>query len=224
MTNLFRASFGLISAFVGRLEKAGFTAEMVKAVVKRSALATIVVEAIKGELLSEAARVEPTAEASESEVKALDGLTDNEYLVLVTYDPLPSFAKLEQEFDKGNVSDLFDGRPFEKHASCVNADETPGNKIFLVKHFNREIKSEEAIAEMDKQGYRPATHLEMYAFQKANPALQSRFWIIALGSFAVLGDDRCVTVLRGASRERIFDVDWFDDGWGTGCRFLFVRK
>lgn len=224
MTNLFKASFGLISAFVGKLEKAGFTAEMAKAVVKRPVLAKIMVEAIKGELLSEAAQVEPTAEALKSEAKALDGLTENEYLVPVAYSALPSFAQLEKEFGEGNVSNLFDGRPFEKHASCAGIPEAPGNKVFLVKHFNREIKSEAAIAEMDKLGYRPATHLEAYAFQQVNPELQRQFWIIALGSFALHDGDRCVTMLNGGSHERIFGSRWFDNVWYSGIRFLFVRK
>ena len=77
-------------------------------------------------------------------------LRAGESLVPVAYAAFPSFAELEKEFGKGNVSDLFDGRAFQKHASCMDIDETPGDRIFLVKHFNREIKSEDAIAEMDK--------------------------------------------------------------------------
>ena len=151
-------------------------------------------------------------------------LGKDEYLVPVAYSALPSFAELEQEFGKGNVSDLFDGHHFEKHASCVNEDETPGDKIFLVKHFNQEIKSEAAIAEMDKRGYRPATHIEAYAFQRKNPELQCEFWIIALGSFAVRDVRRFVAVLRGGSDGRFFGCRWFGSVWSSDYRFLFVRK
>jgi len=43
-------------------------------------------------------------------------------------------------------------------------DETPGDRIFLVKHFEYMTESEANIAEMDKLGYRPAIHLEAYEF------------------------------------------------------------
>jgi len=151
-------------------------------------------------------------------------LSENEFLVPVSYTPLPSFSKLEHEFGQGNVSNIFDGRPFQKHSSCVNIDETSGNKIFLVKHFGRETESEDNIAEMDKLGYRPATQIEAHAFQKKNPDLQCQFYIVALGSFAVGGGGRFVAVLGSRSGRRVFGNDWFDDGWDAGGRFLFVRK
>ena len=150
-------------------------------------------------------------------------LGEGEYLIPVTY-TLPSKADLEKEYGKGNVSDLFDGRPFQKHASCEGMDETPGDKVFLVKHFGRETESEANIAEMDKLGYRPATHLEAYAFAKAQPELQRQFWIVALGSFAVLVDDRYVAMLRSVSSGRIFGLSWFVSRWNSDYRFLFVRK
>ena len=151
-------------------------------------------------------------------------LNKDEYLVHVTYAPLPSFSELEQEFGEGNVSNIFDGRPFQKHSSCENIDETPGDKVFLLKHFGRETQSEDNIAEMDKLGYRPATHIEAYAFQKKHPELQRKFWIVALGSFAMGDGGRYVAVLRGGSGRRIFVSCWFGSGWGSGRRFLFVRK
>jgi hypothetical protein len=151
-------------------------------------------------------------------------LVENEYFVPVSYAPFPSFSELEQEFGNGNVSIIFDGRPFNKHASCVNIAETPGYEIFLVKHFNREIKSEDAIVEMDKFGYRPATHIEAYEFQKKNPDLQSQFLLIALGSFAMDCGGRCLAALHSISARRIFGSYWFDRRWLADCRFLFVRK
>jgi len=141
--------------------------------------------------------------------------------VPVGYAPLASFADLEKEFGKGNVSEIFDGRSFQK---CAEIDETPGDRVFLVKHFNRETKSEANIAEMDKLGYRPATHLEAYAFAKANPELQRQFWIVALGSFAVDGDGQYVAMLRSDSVRRFLGNGWFVYGWYSARRFLFVRK
>ena len=151
-------------------------------------------------------------------------LAGNEYLVPVTYAPLSSYAELEQEFGKGNVSYIFDGRPFTKHASCSNILETPGNKIFFVKHFGREINSDTAIAEMDRLSYRPATHIEAYAFQKVHPYLQREFWIVVLGSFALDDNIQYVVVLGINSGSRFFGRGWFGNGWNAGNRFLFVRK
>ena len=155
-------------------------------------------------------------------------LGENEYLVHVTYAPLPSFAELETEFGKGNVSDIFDGRPFKKHDSCVGMDETPGNRIFWVAEVPADIRndSEKIIAWGDKQrnkkapnGYRPATEKELYEFQKV------RFiaWLVSLGSSALSGGDRCVALLLSDSDGRIFG-GWLDGGWDSDLRFLFVRK
>lgn len=150
-------------------------------------------------------------------------LGEGEYLVPVTY-RLPSKADLDKEYGEGNVSVLYDGRPFQKHTLCEGMDETPGDKVFLVKHFGRETESEENIAEMDKLGYRPATHLEAYAFAKAQPELQRQFWIVALGSFAVCGGNQYVAVLYGDSGRRYLGSGWFGNGWGRSGRFLLVRK
>ena len=151
-------------------------------------------------------------------------LDEGEYLVPIDYAPLPSKADLEKDYGKDNVSVIFDGREFTYHASCVGVDQTPGERIMLVKHFGRNTESEANIAEMDKLGYRPATHIEACAFAKSNPELQRKFWIVALGSFALDGGRRCVAVLRSASGGRIFVSGWFDSGWSADYRFLFVRK
>lgn len=149
---------------------------------------------------------------------------EGEYRAFVSYAPLPSKAQLEAEFGKGNVSDIFDGRPFEKLASCLNMDETPEVKDFLVKCFGRETQSEDNIAEMDALGYRPATHIEAYEFQKVYPELQHQFWIVALGSFAKFDGRRFVAVLNADGFRRIFGSYWFGRRWGARGRFLFVRK
>ena len=153
-------------------------------------------------------------------------LRDGEYLVPVDYGPNPSKTDLEQnEFSgEGSVSVIFDGRSWEKHRSCIDMDETNGDRAMLVKHFDREIESEVAIAEMDKEGYRPATEKEARAFAKAHPELQRQWWIVALGSFAMRGDDLCVAVLGSGSGRRCLDDRWFGNGWHRSRRFLFVRK
>ncbi len=152
-------------------------------------------------------------------------LGENEYLVPVAYDMPRDKGRLEAEFSKNGVSERFYGNyEWLPHSSCAEIDQTPGERIMLVKHFGRDTTSEANIAEMDKLGYRPATHLEAYAFAKANPELQRQFWIVALGSSAVGDDCRLVAVLSSDSGRRILGVHWFGRGWYSDDRFLFVRK
>ncbi|MBI2475473.1 hypothetical protein HYV69_03560 [Candidatus Uhrbacteria bacterium] len=158
------------------------------------------------------------------EVAQKKSLGVNEYFVHVSYAPLPSFSELENEFGKGNVSRIFDDIEFRKHPSYLNIAEVSGGKVFLVQHFNKKVESEEAIAEMDNLGYRPATHIEAYAFQKEHPDLQRKFSILALGSFATSGGAQCVAELCGDSNRRIFNNNWFGYGWRADRRFLFIRK
>ncbi|MEK7545923.1 MAG: hypothetical protein AAB554_02490 [Patescibacteria group bacterium] len=147
------------------------------------------------------------------------------YRVTITYAPLPPMRQLEEEFSKGGVSSLFDGREWKKHASCVDMDETPGEKVFLTKDFGRSMDDEEAIAWGQKNGYRPATHKEAYEFAKAHPELQLQFWIVACGSSA-LGDVglRYVAVLCADDGRRLLDGFPVDGRWIASRRFLFVRK
>ena len=181
-------------------------------------------QALQGLVDLREAQLRPTDTTPDNVPSDTRKLGKNEFLVPVSYTRFPSFAELEQEFGKGNFSTIFDGKPFHKHSSCANTDETSGYKTFLVKHFNREIMSEDAIAEMDKLGYRPATHIEAYSFQKAKPELQLQFWIVALGSFAVVGGGQYVAVLDSNSGTRVFYSDWFVGEWRSDRRFLFVRK
>lgn len=153
-------------------------------------------------------------------------LTDGEYRVYVDYSMPRDKAALEAEFSVGGVSKLFYGDyKWRLHALCVGVDQTPGERIMLVKRFDRETESEANIAEMDKLGYRPATHLEAYAFARANPELQRQFRIVALGSFAKVHCSRRIAAVldNGACGRGFGDYD-FDDGWVHYTRFLFVRK
>ena len=152
-------------------------------------------------------------------------LADGEYRVPVAYDMPHSKSALESEFSKDGVSELFYGNyEWKNDRSCAEIDQTPGERIMLVKHFGRNTTSEANIVEMDKLGYRPATHLEAYAFARANPELQRHFPIIALGSSALSGGNRYVAVLSGGPVRRILDFHWFGGEWSSDSRFLAVRK
>ena len=157
--------------------------------------------------------------------KSLDA---NHYLVPVTYAPLPSFAELEKEFRKGNVSDVFDGRAWETHSSCVGMDRTRGEKVFYVHDVGRDWEREEQIAwglaqctAAAPNGYRPATREETYEFAKAHPELVD---FVGLGSFAMYDGRPCVARVWGHGGRRILDGDWIDSRFRAGVRVLFVSK
>lgn len=92
-------------------------------------------------------------------------------------------------------------------------------------HFNRSIESDEAIAEMNKQDYHPATIEELLALGKKYPDLQKEFPIIALGSvWRGPGGGRSVPCLDRGGSERFLSLGWFGYGWDAHDRFLAVRK
>ncbi|MFZ2309916.1 MAG: hypothetical protein WAW11_00010 [Patescibacteria group bacterium] len=91
--------------------------------------------------------------------------------------------------------------------------------------FNRDISSEDVALEMNKDGYRPATLMELLVLGFLFPELQRQFPIIALGSVWPNADlDRCVPYLGGDGSGRRLDLGWFGSGWGAHYRFLGVRK
>ncbi len=91
-------------------------------------------------------------------------------------------------------------------------------------HFNRTISSENALKEMEKLGFRPATIEELLAFGAKYPELQRQFPIVALGSSCVLGGDRRVPCLDEVGSGRDLDLYWFEDVWYGRYRFLVVRN
>ena len=92
-------------------------------------------------------------------------------------------------------------------------------------HFDRYISSDEAVKEIDKMGYRPATLPELLALGASQPELQRQFPIVALGSvWQGRYGDRYVPYLWDDGSGRYLDLDWFDDGWNPGDRFAVVRK
>lgn len=97
---------------------------------------------------------------------------------------------------------------------------------FKLFHFNCDIESEEAIAEMDKQGFRPASLRELVSFGEVNPDLQRQFPIVALFSVWVrpISGIRCVPGLWSNSDRRLLRLDYFGSRWNSSYRFLAVRK
>ncbi len=89
-------------------------------------------------------------------------------------------------------------------------------------HFGS-ISSDSALANMKKQGFRPATIWELLAFGAKNPELQRQFPIVALGSSCFLLWERHVPILGGYFSGRGLYLYRFDDVWLGHFRFLVVR-
>jgi hypothetical protein len=155
------------------------------------------------------------------------------YIVHVTYAPLPGMQVLETKFSgEGSVSVLFDGREWERHSSCVEIDETPGERIFRLaeppeQFLGKRIRDcwDDLAAHFDREGDRFAIEKEGVEFAEAQPGLQCKDWILALGSSALDdGGDRCVTMLRARDRVRVLVDSWVDDALSDDDRLLLVRK
>lgn len=106
----------------------------------------------------------------------------------------------------------------------INGTGKEENDITLF-HFNRSISSNDAIAEMDKAGFRSATIEELLALGASQPELQKQFPIVALGSvWPSPGGIRYVPCLAWDGYRRDLRLDWFESGWDESCRFAAVCK
>lgn len=106
--------------------------------------------------------------------------------------------------------------------TSVPTDYDAEYKLF---HFDRGISSEDAIREMEREGFRPGTLAELLALGEAQPELQKQFPVIALSSVWRDSDgDRRVPGLRWGGGRRELRLFWFEFDWDADCRFLAVRK
>lgn len=90
-------------------------------------------------------------------------------------------------------------------------------------HFNIPMSSEDVIAKMKLEGFRPATMKELLSNGEKNPEEQRKYLIIELGSVAVLGGFRRVGYLSGGGSGRYVGLLCFGGDWDGNCRFLGVR-
>ena len=86
------------------------------------------------------------------------------------------------------------------------------------------ISSENAIKEIEAQGWQVASIEHLLAFGAANPDEQRKYPIIALGSVGEVDGNRRVPGLDGGGSKRDLRLRWWGGGWGSRCRFLAVRR
>lgn len=92
-------------------------------------------------------------------------------------------------------------------------------------HFGRLISSEEAILELKKESFRPATLFELLAFGEQHPEEQRKFPIVALDLdsqhwHGFWGMPYLWEITSG----RYLGLDGLDDDWDERHRFLVVRE
>lgn len=111
--------------------------------------------------------------------------------------------------------------------SYINSDITPDNfpltprkhggyKLF---HFDKYISTEDATKEMEKEGYAPATLLELLQWKDWNGS----DWVVALGSATRIDGSLSVPSLDEFGSERGLRLDRSAVVWRAICRFLAVR-
>lgn len=123
-----------------------------------------------------------------------------------------------------SLSSLIKSHKFDWVNPDITEDNFPTPKEirtdFKLCHFDRYIPSEDAIKEIEKDGYSPATIYELLSWEGWN----DKDWVVALGSVAGVDGGRRVAALYRRGSERGLDLRWFGSGWSAVCRFLAVRN
>ena len=171
--------------------------------------------------------VDKAGNLSEAERKALRGLLDG-------FDGQPqlSFPWYTVTVDySASVEQMIKAGKFDWFNDDVTSRHFPSNEkgvaevlVYLV-NFNRDISSEDAVKELDRQGLRPATLRELLALGVAQPDLQRNNPIVALGS-TWRGSDGLVLVpyLYGSESYRSLGLRWWYGVWRSRWPFAAVRK
>lgn len=113
----------------------------------------------------------------------------------------------------------------QEHFPAEKDEQGTKEQSFTLYHFGEETESNWVIAQMDRDGKRPATIRELLAFGEANPEFQGYFPVIALKSVWVCrGGDHACADIGSRSGKRYLDLNWYNHRWHGNCRFLAVSK
>ena len=103
-------------------------------------------------------------------------------------------------------------------------DGKKGDKEVAIFHFGKDISSEDAIALMDKAGFKPATIWDLLGLAVKEPNLQRKFPVVGIGSVCELGGERSAPCLPEDGGRRELSLRWFGGDWDDYYRFAGVRK
>jgi hypothetical protein len=141
---------------------------------------------------------------------------------------LTSTTKQTVNYNRSITDSLTAGKYDWKNENITDAnfpskEEGEREVEFGLFHFNKTTKSDDNVAQMKKEGFRPATMKELLVFGEKNPEEQRKYPIIALGSVAKLGGIRRVGYLYGNGSARDVRLLCYACEWRDDCRFLGVR-
>ncbi len=112
----------------------------------------------------------------------------------------------------------------DKNFPPVEHEQGKKNVQFTLYRFCKIVDSCYVIADMERDGMRPATLRELLAFSEVNPELQE-LPLISLGSIYVSHiDDHRVVYMRRCRSQRGLDLRYCYGRWRGYCRFLAVSK
>jgi hypothetical protein len=146
-------------------------------------------------------------------------------------DPLPKCLvvdcerSLEEMMTAGRYDRRDDITPKNFPITCTGKDEWE----FDIVHPNRDISTSEAHKETAKDSdpnnpWMDAKIEHLLIYGEAFPEAQRKFFIVALGSVAKVGDHLLVPYLGRDGSERLLKLRRYDCGWIARYRFLRVRK
>lgn len=155
--------------------------------------------------------------------KIAELLVQSKSAIVATFHVVVDYSKSLQEMVSEGCYDWVNNEITPEHFS-VEGDGQQEKDIVLF-HFGRYISSEDAIVEMEKEGYRPARIEDLLALGASQPEIQKQFPIVALGSVWRHPDGhRHVSFLDWDGLGRRLYLAWFGLDWNDAWRFAAVRK
>ena len=135
----------------------------------------------------------------------------------------PEFEELKRRFP-AYVDPDYKGKRFDPIERCKAVSKENREVAFEYVHMDRAASTDEVLAEMDREGLRPALYEELLGFAEKYPDEQRKRPTVALGSETDVGRDRHVAYLGRDGDGRRLGLRWIDRGWNGRYRFLAVRK
>ncbi len=125
-------------------------------------------------------------------------------------------------FDK-LIKDLIDSKKLDWVNDNISSKNFPEQPIrssdYKLFHFDKYISSEDAVKEMEAEGYSPANIFELLGWKDWN----EKDWVVGLGSVCEVRGHRFVPSLRRGASGRHLGLGFWDDGWGGRFRFLACK-
>jgi hypothetical protein len=150
-------------------------------------------------------------------------MTTTTNAVVTTYPVTIDYRKSLDEMVKAGRYGYTNPAITSEHFPIQGEGEVPTELVFV--HFDRNIESDGAVAELNKMGLEPARLEHACAFGEKYPDVQKEFPIVFLGSvWADASGNRHVPYLDGWSGGRGLGLSGWSGGWGRRCRFAAVRK